>query len=46
MLLESGEACPVYVTNCLFKGNEAKNEGAVYVLPADQIGIGLPTGIT
>ena len=46
MLIESGENCPVYVTNCLISGNRAEEEGAVYVWPADQINIGLPTGIT
>ena len=45
MLLESGEDAPVYVTNCLISGNSAEEEGAVWVWPADQIGVGLPTGI-
>lgn len=45
MLLESGEDAPIYVTNCLISGNSAGEEGAVWVWPADQIGIGLPTGI-
>ncbi len=45
MLIESGEDAPVYVTNCLISGNSAEEEGAVWVWPADQIGVGLPTGI-
>lgn len=45
MLLESGEDAPIYVTNCLISGNSAEEEGAVWVWPADQIGVGLPTGI-
>ena len=45
MLLESGEDAPIYVTNCLISGNSAGEEGAVWVWPADQIGVGLPTGI-
>ncbi len=46
MLIESGESTPVYVTNCSFLNNNAAEEGAVYVWPADQINIGVPTGIT
>ena len=46
MRLQSSEADPIYVTNCTFRGNRAKEEGAIYVMPADQIGVGLPTGIT
>ena len=46
MLIESSEDVPVYVTNCLISGNRADEEGAVWVWPADQIGIGVPTGIT
>ncbi len=45
MVLHSSETAPVYVTNCLISGNSAKEEGAVWVGPADQIGVGLPTGI-
>ena len=46
MLIESSEDAPVYITNCLISGNKADEEGAVWVWPADQIGIGVPTGIT
>ena len=45
MVLHSGENAPVYVTNTLISGNSAEQEGAAWVYPADQIGIGLPTGI-
>ncbi|MBO4229955.1 MAG: right-handed parallel beta-helix repeat-containing protein [Clostridia bacterium] len=45
LALYSSEEAPVYVTNCLIRGNCAREEGAVWVGPADQIGIGLPTGI-
>jgi DNA-binding CsgD family transcriptional regulator len=46
MLIESSESTPVYVTNCSFLNNNAAEEGAVYVWPADQINLGVPTGIT
>ena len=45
LLIESSETTPVYITNCRISGNTAKQEGAVWVHPADQIGIGVPTGI-
>lgn len=45
LMLHSAEDAPVYVTNCLISGNSAEREGAVWVWPADQIGIGLPNGI-
>lgn len=45
LLIESSETTPVYITNCLISGNTAEQEGAVWVHPADQIGIGVPTGI-
>ncbi|MBR4341174.1 MAG: right-handed parallel beta-helix repeat-containing protein [Lachnospiraceae bacterium] len=45
MALYSDESFPIYITNCLISGNKAKEEGAVWVGPADQIGIGVPTGI-
>jgi len=46
LYIGSSESGPVYITDCLISGNRAAEEGAVYVLPADQINIGLPTGIT
>ena len=45
MVIESSEQTSVYVTNCLISGNKAEEEGAVWVYPSDQIGVGLPTGI-
>ncbi len=45
ILIESSETTPVYITNCMISGNSAKQEGAVWVHPADQIGIGVPNGI-
>ncbi|MBQ4382060.1 MAG: right-handed parallel beta-helix repeat-containing protein [Oscillospiraceae bacterium] len=44
--IQSAEQSPVYITNTYFSGNSAPQEGALMVMPADQIGIGLPTGIT
>ncbi len=44
LLLHSSEDAPVYITNCVIRNNNAPVEGAVYVLPADQIGAGIPTG--
>lgn len=45
LVVMSGEDAPVFITNCLISGNSAEEEGAIWVYPADQIGIGLPTGI-
>lgn len=45
IVIQSGESTPVYVTNCLISGNKAEEEGAVWVYPSDQIGVGVPTGI-
>ena len=44
-MIESSESTPVYITNCRISGNTAEQEGAVWVHPADQVGIGVPTGI-
>ena len=45
MALYSSETAPIYVTNCLISGNQSKEEGGVWVGPADQIGAGVPTGV-
>lgn len=46
IVIQSDEKAPVYIVNTSITGNVAKEEGAVYVCPADQINIGVPTGIT
>ncbi len=46
IVIQSDEKSPVYILNSTITGNTAKEEGAVYVSPADQINIGVPTGIT
>lgn len=46
IVIQSNEESPVYILNSTISENTAQEEGAIYVCPADQINIGVPTGVT